>query len=163
MGRLDWPPNREGLLWFLEKVWPEVHRRRPSLELWIGGSGDSEWLKSRGETPGTKYLGRVDRLDEVYRDCLLCLVPVFYGSGTRVKAIEASRYGRACLSTALGVEGLGMEEGRTFLRAETAEEWVDALVNMNRDRAIQVGKDAHELLKQSFHLPVAARKFLESI
>jgi hypothetical protein len=161
LGRLDWPPNRDGLLWFLDQVWPEVHRRRPSLQLWIAGSGNAEWLKSRKDMPGVQFLGRVPSVDDIYRDSLLSIVPIFYGSGTRVKAIEASRYGRACLSTAIGIEGLGLEAGRSYLHAETANEWIELLGNLNPREAIEVGMRAHEALKRSFHLPVAAQRFLD--
>ncbi|HTL12922.1 MAG TPA: hypothetical protein VL588_10565, partial [Bdellovibrionota bacterium] len=31
LGRMDWPPNREGLQWFLKEVWPAVTERRTDL------------------------------------------------------------------------------------------------------------------------------------
>ena len=163
LARLDWPPNRDGLIWLLENVWPVAQRRRPGLELWIAGSGDSEWLKARLPIAGVKFLGRVDRVEDVYRDCLLSLVPVFYGSGTRVKAIEASRYGSACLSTRVGIEGLGLEAGKTYFQAETAAEWIEILAKWDTRQITLVGRQAHDLLKSSFHLPVAARKFLDGL
>ena len=33
LGRLDWPPNKEGLKWLLEKVWPEVVQRRSEITI----------------------------------------------------------------------------------------------------------------------------------
>lgn len=163
LGKLDWPPNRDGLIWFLDRVWNEAKRLRPDLELWIAGSGDSEWLKSRTDSPGIRFLGRVESVDELYRDCALSIVPIFYGSGTRVKAIESSRYSRPCLSTEIGVEGLGLTAGATYLRAETAEEWISALVHLDPMRARSVGAAAHDFLRKSLHLPFAARKFLDGI
>ncbi len=163
LARLDWPPNRDGLMWVLDKVWPEVHRKRPKLELWIAGSGNSDWLRARLPIAGVKFLGRVESVEAVYRDCYLSLVPVFYGSGTRVKAIEASRYGRACLSTAVGIEGLGLVPGKTYFQAETAEEWISILERTDAKHIAEVGREAHEFLKTSFHLPVAARKFLDGL
>ena len=160
LGRLDWPPNRDGLLWFLENVWPEAHRRRPSLELVIAGSGDTRGLKEKLALPGVTFLGRVASVEKTYEESVLSLVPIFYGSGTRVKAIEASRFGRACLSTAIGIEGLGLERGKTYFQAETADEWIQTLVGLDVQQAAAIGLNAHDLLKKSFHLPIAAQKFL---
>lgn len=163
LGKLDWLPNREGLLWFLERVWPEARKRRPDLELWIAGSGDAGWLKGRADLPGVRFWGRVERVDELYRDCGVSIVPIFYGSGTRVKAIESSRFARPCLSTELGVEGLGLTDGATYFRAESEEEWIGALVGMDPGRARTVGANAREFLKSTYHLPFAARTFLERL
>ncbi len=163
LAKLDWLPNRDGLIWFLDEVWGEAKRLRPDLELWIAGSGDAQWLKSRLNLPGIRFLGRVEKVDELYRDCALSLVPIFYGSGTRVKAIESSRFFRPCLSTEIGVEGLGLVAGVSYFRAETAEEWIAALAGLDPAKAHSVGSHAHDVLKASFHLPMAAKKFLEMI
>jgi glycosyltransferase involved in cell wall biosynthesis len=163
LGKLDWLPNRDGLTWFLDRVWEEAKRRRPELELWIAGSGDSEWLRGRTGSPGIRFFGRVAEVGELYRDCAVSIVPIFYGSGTRVKAIESGRFSRPCLSTELGVEGLGLEAGTTYFRAETAEDWIDALSRLEPERALEMGARARDFLKRSFHLPLAAGKFLEAI
>ena len=163
LGKLDWPPNREGLVWFLDRVWKRAKELRPELELWIAGSGDSQWLKSRADSPGIRFFGRVEKVDELYRDCALSIVPVFYGSGTRVKVIESSRFSRPCLSTEIGVEGLGLTAGETYLRAETAEAWISALESLDLETVRTLGLNAREFLKGSFHLPIAAGKFLELI
>ncbi len=163
LGKLDWPPNRDGLIWFLDRVWMDAKTLRPDMELWIAGSGDSGWLKSREGLPGVRFFGRVEKVDDLYRDCAVSIVPIFYGGGTRVKAIEASRFSRPCLSTEIGVEGLGLTAGATYFRAETETEWIAALAGLDPAEAGSVGFAAHRLLKDSFHLPAAAGKFLERI
>jgi glycosyltransferase involved in cell wall biosynthesis len=163
LAKLDWLPNRDGLIWFLDHVWKEAKKRRPDLELWIAGSGDSGWLAGRADSPGIRFFGRVEKVDELYRDCAVSIVPIFYGSGTRVKAIESSRYSRPCLSTEIGVEGLGLTAGSTYFKAETAEEWISALARLDRPEAQAVGARARDFLKNEFHLPVAAQKFLDRI
>jgi polysaccharide biosynthesis protein PslH len=160
LGRLDWPPNREGLAWFLEKVWPGVRARRKDIELSIAGSGDSSWLKPLlAQAERVSFLGRVESLPEVYERSAVSLVPIFYGSGTRVKVIEASRYGRACLSTALGVEGTGLEPGRSYLRAETEDQWIEALAGLAPEAARSVGLAAFAKMRETFDASRASEQF----
>src|SRR5262249_39061624 len=147
LGRLDWPPNQEGLVWFLKEVWPEVVKGRTDLKLLIAGSGNSEFLKPFLSVDFLTFLGRVESVKELYRKVSLSLVPIFYGSGTRVKVIEACSYGRACLSTALGVEGTGLESGISYLRAETAQEWIEMLRSLRSENVETIGSSAHEALK----------------
>lgn len=160
LGTLDWPPNREGLAWFLKDVWPTVAERRKDMELIIAGSGDSSWLAPLLSTDRTTFLGRVAEVDPLYEAACVALVPVFFGSGTRVKAIEAARFGRACLSTAVGVEGVGLSPGESYLRAETREEWIQTLENISQERAAQVGLQAFETAKSRFARRQCAQSFL---
>ncbi len=159
IGKLDWPPNREGLLWFLDKVWPRAFAARPTLRLSIVGSGAAGPLGTRSSLRGVRFLGRVENLDEIYRQSAISLAPVFYGSGTRVKVIEASRYGRACLSTAIGVEGTGLLPGQSYLRAETEAEWIQALVKTDVTAARELGRRAWQQMKDRFDLNQAAGEF----
>lgn len=161
IGRLDWPPNRDGLKWMLEQVWPKAKRLRPDLELVIAGSGDTRWTAPFLGLHGVRFLGRVDDVEELYRRSSISLVPIFYGSGTRVKVIEASRFGRACISTALGVEGTGLIPGESYLRAESEDDWAKALVDANPAIARKTGIQAHAQLREKFDESRAAHEFRE--
>ena len=54
-------------------------------------------------------------------------MPLFDGSGTRLKALEAFATGVPVVSTAKGLEGLSVTAGQHYLRAEDPGEFVDAL------------------------------------
>ncbi len=160
-GRLDWPPNREGLRWFLNEVWPKAIAHRKSLQLVIAGSGDGRWLTSFRKLPGVTVLGYCHDLESLYQNAHLCIVPVFFGSGTRVKVLEAARWGRPCLSTAVGVEGTGLVNGQSYLRAETATDWINSLVAFDQNGdAIEIGTEAFNLLKTDFSMESAASRFM---
>jgi glycosyltransferase involved in cell wall biosynthesis len=159
VGRLDWQPNVEGLRWFLESVWPEAKQRRPELELKIVGSGKGDWLQSYASLPGISILGRVESLEPYYQDAAICLIPIFFGSGTRVKAIEASRYGRPCLSTAIGVEGLPLSNSVEYFNGETSEEWIDTLVHLDLEELNRRGKAAYVKLAPLYDRRASAKVF----
>lgn len=159
LGKMDWAPNREGLVWFMKEVWPRAAKQREDLVLAVAGSGDARPIRSYLEQPRVRFLGRVDDLAALYRDSAASLAPIFYGSGTRVKVIESARFGRACLSTSLGVEGVGLVEGTTYLRAETADEWVSQLLSLDAGAAERMGRAAHESLRERFDAAAVARDF----
>jgi glycosyltransferase involved in cell wall biosynthesis len=54
------------------------------------------------------------------------VVPVFEGSGTRLKILEAMAYGRPVISTSLGAEGLPVVAGEHFLQADDPESFAAA-------------------------------------
>lgn len=129
LGRMDWGPNKDGLKWFLDEVWPEVITKREDIELYIAGSGDSSWLESYKELSQTHFLGRVESVEDTYALMDLSITPIFYGSGTRIKVIESVANGVPLISSKMGVQGSGLQEG-DFLHVETAHEWAQALINL---------------------------------
>lgn len=163
VGRLDWAPNREGLEWVLKEVWPKVLARTRDLSLRIVGAGDGKWLEAYRSLPGVEIVGAVDRLDPYYEECLVTLVPVFYGSGTRVKAIESCLHGRPCISTDLGVEGMGLVPGRHYYRANDADEWAQTLIALDPKHAATLGRDAREYARAVFDPGRVAENFLACV
>ncbi|MFT5429869.1 MAG: glycosyltransferase involved in cell wall biosynthesis [Myxococcota bacterium] len=163
VGRLDWPPNRDGLEWVLKEVWPAVSRRRPELTLSIVGSGSSEWLAPYRNLQGVTVLGRVDKLPPYYDACCASLVPVFYGSGTRVKGIEASLQRRVCISTAVGVEGLTLRAGQEFIAAESADEWIDAISSITLEGCESMGLAAFDRASDRFDRMAIARDVISEL
>jgi len=162
VGKLDWPPNRDGLRWFLTRVWPAVLSEAPDLQLTVVGSGQAAWFEKFRSIPGVRFAGAVDDLAPYYQQSIASIVPVFYGSGTRVKAIESSLFGRACLSTELGVEGLGLLPNETYYRAETAKEWIQTLVSLDVDHAIGMGERARDYAATVFEPSRIAERFLQT-
>ena len=159
LGRLDWYPNRDGLIWFLKEVWPRVQQLRPSLQVAIAGSGDYTPLKPYLSGAGIRFLGQVEDLEALYADSLATLVPVFYGGGTRVKVIEACWHGVPCVSTALGVQGVGLAAAESYFGAERVEDWVGLLTGLMVERSEAVGRAAYQAVREKFSALVAAKRF----
>ncbi len=163
VGRLDWPPNREGLEWFVQEVWPKVVIRNPKRHFTIIGSGDGSWLKGYSQLSNVTFAGKVPDLREYYQRSAMAIVPVFYGSGTRVKAIEASAFGRAVLSTKIGVEGLPLEPQSSYFHGEDAETWARIIASYTTQETIEYGRRAFYALRDTYGIQGAARVFAEGL
>lgn len=136
IGRLDWPPNRDGLEWLLKEVWPTVITKRPEAELKIVGSGNKNWLKNYQHLKGIKIIGFVDSIRDAYQDCHFTIVPITYGSGTRIKVLESFALGRRLISTKMGVQGADLGP-MDYVNAETKEEWIETLSTIRLDQTQQ--------------------------
>ena len=66
------------------------------------------------------------------------VVPLRYGSGTRVKILESFAHRVPVVSTTLGAEGLEVEDGRHLLVADDADAFAAATVRLLRDPALRV-------------------------
>jgi polysaccharide biosynthesis protein PslH len=77
--------------------------------------------------PEIVHHGRVDDLAPWYAAADAVVVPVFEGSGTRLKLVEAAAHGRPIITTALGAQGLPLEPNVHYLHAETPSQFVSAI------------------------------------
>jgi len=115
VGSLDYAPNIDGLDWFVEAIWPAVRARfgdGVSLTI-IGRRGGDGHPPLHG--PGIDVFANVASVEPYYRDADACVVPIRYGGGTSIKAVEAMAAGRPLLATPTGVRGLGLTSGRDYL------------------------------------------------
>lgn len=131
IGRLDYLPNRDGVEWFLQKVWPGVRARMPDAEFRIVGTGAPE---SWGRIAGVSVLGYVEDTAAEIAGWAAMTVPLHIGAGTRIKIAEA--FARACpvISTTLGAFGYEVENGRELLLADTPEAFADACIRVLRSQ-----------------------------
>ena len=109
-GSLDFPPNRDGVVWFVEQVWPLVHRRVPTATLHVAGRGAPPEVLALAGHPGVEVVGEVPDAVPVYAAADVVVVPLRIGTGTRLKALEAMAAGRPVVGTTIGLEGLGLDD-----------------------------------------------------
>jgi glycosyltransferase involved in cell wall biosynthesis len=132
LGKLDWAPNRDGIAWFLDHVWSALLKARPDARLTIVGMGE-EPLKARyAHLPRLRFTGYASDAD--LRGILLShdllVVPIFSGSGVRVKVLEAALHGLASIGTALGMSGSSLEPEVEFIPADGAAQWIETLARI---------------------------------
>jgi glycosyltransferase involved in cell wall biosynthesis len=96
--------NLQGLLWFLADVWPLVQASRPDAVLHVCGRICE--LAPAALPAGVVLRGRVDDLKPEYLDAEVVVVPLLQGTGVKIKLVEACSFGKACVTTAVGLQGL---------------------------------------------------------
>ncbi|MES2802064.1 MAG: glycosyltransferase family 4 protein [Bdellovibrionota bacterium] len=160
VGRLDWHPNKDGLLWFLNNVWPNLDQQR--LNLTVVGSGESQWLAPY-EASNLQIFRSVPELKTYYTKSYLTLIPLFMGSGTRVKAIESAAYGRSFIATSLGIAGVPVTAGHDYIEANTATDWIKALNNLTFKQCENLGQNIQQKIKAQFDQHEVAKLFMSQI
>ena len=115
---------------------------RPSLT-----SSDHLRLR-RSPAADVTYHGRVDDLEPFYAAAHAAIVPMFEGSGTRLKLIEATFHGRPSISTGLGAQGLPIRAGLEYEHADTVEQWLTAIERLCAGALAGMADRALEALRE---------------
>ena len=126
IGSLDWLPNRDGLVWFLREVLPELTARFPDTKLYLYGRDTRIDLDPR-VAPHVERVGFVDSIAAAIADKRLAIVPLRIGGGIRIKILELMGMGHNIITTSVGREGIDVEDGNELLIADTREQWVERI------------------------------------
>ena len=158
--------NHEGLLRFVSACWPLISARMPTARLRVVGSGGWEALREALEkTPGVTVVGRVDEVADEYAQAALCVVPLFEGSGTKIKVLEALAHGRPVVvagHSARGYERL-IGHGVVVAHDETAmaDECLKLLGDPVRRRAL--GTSGQRLVEESHGFEALFARFTQAL
>lgn len=145
IGALDWMPNQEGLLWLLETCWYPIIQKHPNLTFSIAGRNAPKQLEEKLNTyPNVIYHGEVDDAVTYMHEHGILLVPLFSGSGMRVKIAEAMALGKTVITSPIGIEGIDALDGTEILVADTAERWISQIEKTINDSAFSasIGSNA---------------------
>ena len=119
--------NVDAIEFFLDSVWPSVSNR---MKLLIAGS-----ICDLINAPkGVEQMPVLDDLAEAYDLADVVVVPMRFGTGLKVKTIEALGRGKPTVSTRAGAEGLERGHGTAILIADEPEDFVAALCSLIEDR-----------------------------
>jgi glycosyltransferase involved in cell wall biosynthesis len=163
LGSLEWSPNQEGLLWFLDKCWPYLYQKYPNLKFYIAGRRAPKWLVSKFFAPGVVYEGEIADAYDYMNSKAVMLVPLFSGSGMRVKIIEGMSLGKSIVSTPIGAEGIDVTNGENILIAKNPEEFIDAITELigNRTYFDEIGRNAIDFIHKNFDNLDAASELMD--
>jgi glycosyltransferase involved in cell wall biosynthesis len=121
VGFLGWEPNVQGLLWFIDEVWPRLLIKHPKLLFDIVGKNPDERLREAASRySGIKLCGFVADLQEIYKDSRVSVAPLLFGSGMKVKVLDAMARGMPTVTTSLGAEGIEVMSGTHLMVADDA-------------------------------------------
>jgi glycosyltransferase involved in cell wall biosynthesis len=167
IGSLDWQPNLVGLIWFLDHVWSKFKRLHPNIVFKIAGKNTPvDLYKYQDEQ--TLILGEVESAHNFIEENGTMVVPLFSGSGIRVKIIEAMAQRKCILSTPIGAEGLYENKDEHILIASKPEDFILKMESLISKPEIisNVGNKAYEYVLKNHELSKTGKQlkdFYESI
>lgn len=159
---MDWMPNIEAVDWLLNEVWSLVVKQQASAKLILAGRGMPERFK-RLSNPNVLIVEEVKSSEEFYKNHDIMLVPLWSGSGLRIKLVEGLAYGKAIITTSIGAEGIPYTNNQHVIIADTAQEFADAILflldNDNKKQAMQ--NQARLLAEQHFNYKKIGKNLIE--
>jgi glycosyltransferase involved in cell wall biosynthesis len=131
VGTMYWPPNIDGIRWFIDEVLPLIRTQRPGVVVDLVGARPPEWLVQLAtRDPSIRVHGYVPDLTPYLETAGAFVVPLRAGGGMRVKILNAMAQGIPMVSTRLGAEGIRVEHEKHILLADAPEAFAQATLRL---------------------------------
>ena len=151
IGSLDWQPNIDGLMWFIEEVLPQIRTKlKQPFTFKVTGRNAPKSVLSIDQ-PNIEVVNEVADATDFIQSLHLMIVPLFSGSGVRIKILESMAYGTPVLSTTVGFSGLDVSHAEQIIEANDVKTFCDAIVQYSnrREDLNRIANNAQELIKKT--------------
>ncbi|HSR07453.1 MAG TPA: glycosyltransferase family 4 protein [Bryobacteraceae bacterium] len=133
-GNMDFPPNYEAALWFLNNVFPLVRQQVPQAHIAIVGPNPVKELQACA-SDHIEITGFAPDLNLEIARSALYIAPLITGSGFKNKIAEALANGTYVIGTSMATEFLEPSIRDLLIVANEPEQMADAIVRFLRDPA----------------------------
>jgi glycosyltransferase involved in cell wall biosynthesis len=157
-GLLSTIPNVDGVIHFIQDIWPLILEKNPDARCKIIGGRPPQSLRALAG-PRVELTGFVSDLRPHLAAAAAVVVPLRLGGGTRFKIVEAMSMGKAVVSTTIGAEGIEVIPGRDILIEDEPAAFAEAVNRLLTDPSLaaRIGQSGRRLAMERYSWSGAAR------
>jgi glycosyltransferase involved in cell wall biosynthesis len=134
MGTMTYYPNIDAVLYFVDRILPELTQTNSPINLAIAGRKPPSIVQNLADLHSSiEVIADPEDMSQVARSCSISIVPLRLGSGTRIKILHAMAMGLPVVSTSLGCEGLDVIDGVHLLIRDEPKAFAAAILQLDRD------------------------------
>jgi glycosyltransferase involved in cell wall biosynthesis len=163
VGRMDYVANEDAAIRLATEILPIVWHTHPQVRLYLVGQQPPPRLQALAADPRIIVTGFVPEVRTFLDRATVFVAPLRYGSGTRLKLLEAMAMARPVVSTSLGCEGLDLRPGEHLLVADSPTAFAGAVVSLLRCPAsrARLGRAAREHVARRYDWSAIQARLLE--
>lgn len=152
VGNFKWLPNKEAIVFLVEKVWPLIKKEIKDAKLWIVGRDPIQKIRDFAKLPDVVVDDSVEDIRDAFGGADVLLAPILNGKGTKYKVLEAMASLTPVVATPLGVEGIEAKNGQEVMVGETPKQLCDLTIKLlkNPGEAKKIALNARKLVEKSY-------------
>ena len=148
-------PNNEGILWFVQHVLPHV-----DVEYKIVGKGMAQLKKEHPEAlKDIEVVSDAPSLAPYFEEADVMILPIFAGSGMKVKTCESLMYGKNIIATDEALEGYKVVEGVSAWRCNTPDEFIRCIQDFASHPRLRFNQAARECYLENYSISAVEKLF----
>ncbi len=151
-GSMDWRPNQDAVIYFANEIFPMVKETVNDIKFTIVGRKPPSKVKELEKIEGITVTGTVDDVRPYIDRANLYIVPLRIGGGSRLKILEAMSMQKAVISTAIGAEGLNIEDNKNIILKDSPSEFSKGIIELlkNNDLRNSLESEGRRLVEEEY-------------
>jgi len=164
LGRMDYFPNVDGIVWFTHEILPHIRQSVPEVELRIVGSNPVAAVEQLRKIPGVNVTGYVEDVRPHLAGAAMAIAPLRLARGTQNKVLECMAMGIPVVATPGAAAGIQATAGVHLLVADNPGEFARRSVELlnSPETRWQIG-EAGRVQAQSAHQWPKSMKILDAV
>ncbi len=152
LGAMDYAPNIEAVRWFVADMWPGIRQARPDAVFHIIGRSPGRAVRRLHNGRDVLVSGTVPAVEPYLRRLRVSVAPLRLARGIQTKVLAAMAAGRPCVVTPCVAAGIGADETRELLVADSAGDFVRRVVELldDKGRADSIGRAGAAFVSRAF-------------
>lgn len=155
VGAMNVDFNVDGVRYFADHIWPEIHQRVPDATFLIVGRHPSDRVVALERYPGIRIESHPPDIDAILHQCSVAVSPARFGTGIKVKVAQALAAGLPVVGTPAGLSGF--DHADCLVRPEHEHAFADAVVRLlvNHDYRRSVGQASGAFYREQLWVEAA--------
>jgi glycosyltransferase involved in cell wall biosynthesis len=138
MGVMDYPPNVEGVTWFVEEVWPRVRAVHPEARFEIAGRGAGGKVRRLAAVHGVEVVGEVASAAAAVARFSVSVAPLRIARGLQNKVLEAMALARPVVLTSAAAAGIRIGSDKPpFCIADDPAAFAESVIRLLNDAPLR--------------------------
>ena len=152
LGALNIPHNDFSICYFIEKNAERLLQDIPTFKLRIIGKNPSDKLISLVEkySENLELCGYVEDLEAILNSACCMIVPLKFGTGVKLKTLEAFSRGVPIISTDYGVEGISVNESQVIIENDIMKFPQHMKLLMDADNNIKYSEKVYKFYEENY-------------
>lgn len=150
-GAMDYWPNVDAVVWFVNHIFPALRRIKPNLQFYIVGRNPARKVRNLETSPGVVVTGRVDDVRPYLKFATAVVAPMRLARGVQNKILEAMAMEKVVLTSEAGLEGIEAELGAEILLTNSLEDYLEFLPRILQRRDHNIGRAARLKVLNDFN------------
>ena len=151
-GVMDYLPNEDAVIWFVEEGWNHLKTLYPNARFYIAGMNPSSKVKALESYEGVTVTGFVDNIHTYFDKAHYFIAPFRLSRGVQNKVLQAFACGLPTITTPSGIEGIECKPGTHVVVKNTIMEMVSCIdqLEKNNEKKHSLGQNAAKLILETY-------------
>ena len=158
------PANRSAIDSFIKNIWLPLYANAAHIQLTIAGSVCASFKPQQIDAKNIRWAPELDSAARFYGSVDVVVNPIEFGSGLKIKNVEAIAHGKPLITTSHGAHGFVESPQASVLVADEPKQWQAAIDRLSDpDEIACTGKLAAQLSAKQFSNAAVYGPLLELI